>query len=180
MKYSKTISYVRNGKKISYTRNYNTKYGRNIRIIKNKKTGKSYAYREYKVNGKVVRRRIKNVIKDGKLTNYGKQWIEEYKKGLDFEDRNDLQARIISWERRGETVTVEKIQSVLQSTKVERYIYNMGGEPDYVAEDLGVDRDVLFNATNWNFDEGTFTYNGVVYEFTFDYADHSIRWQRRN
>ena len=82
MKYSKTISYMRNGKQISYTRNYNTKYGRNIRIIKNKKTGKSYAYREYKVNGKIVRRRIKNVIKDGKLT-------PEFKDLL-----NDLEARL--------------------------------------------------------------------------------------
>ena len=56
----------------------------------------------------------------------------------------------------------------------------MGGEPDYVAEDLGVDRDILFNEANWDFDEGTFTYNGEVYEFTFDYADHTITWKRRN
>ena len=180
MRYSKTISYMRNGRRITFTRTYNSKYGKNIKIVKNRRTGKSYAYREYKVNGKTVRRRIKNIMKNGKLTKYGEEWLEEYKRGLDFEDRNDLQARLLSWQRRGETITAEKIKSVLKDTKVERYLYNMGGEPDDIAEEIGVDSEALFNADNWNFNDGIFSYNGEEYEFTFNYGSHNISWRRIN
>ena len=104
MKYSKTISYERNGKTISYTREYNRKYGRNIKIVKNRRTGKSYAYREYKItdkngNTKTVRRRIKNIMKDGKMTQYGEEYIQEYMRGLSTSDKNDLRAWL-SQERR--------------------------------------------------------------------------------
>lgn len=94
MRYSRRVSYQRNGKTISYTREYTSKYGKHVKIVKNRRTGKSYAYKEYTVNGKKVRRRIKNVMKNGKLTNYGREYIEEYKRGLSISDRNDLDDKL--------------------------------------------------------------------------------------
>ena len=178
MRYSKTISYMRNGRRITYTREYNAKYGRNVKIVKTK-GGKSYAYRTYKVNGKTVRRRIKNIMKNGKITKYGQEWLDEYKRGLDLEDRNDLQARLLSWHRQGETITAEKIKSVLKDTKVERYLYNMGGEPDDIADEIGIDRSEFFNADNWDFRESIFTFDGETYEFSFDYSTHNISWRKQ-
>lgn len=182
MKYSKTISYERNGKTISYTREYNRKYGRNIKIVKNRRTGKSYAYREYKItdkngNTKTVRRRIKNIMKDGKMTQYGEEYIQEYMRGLSTSDKNDLRAWLSQERRDKNTVTVEKLTSHLSDTQVERFIYNMGGEPEDLAADLDIDESELFNKENWNFDDTTFTYDGVTYEFTFDYATHNITWK---
>ena len=200
MKYSKTITYKRkDGKEISYTRTYNNKYGKGASLktvkVKNKKTGKvySYTYKEYRNNGKVVfRRRAEIIMKDGELTPYGREWIEEYKKGLDISDINTLDSKEIFWERHGETITVDKLQSLLKKSDVERYIYNMGGEPDDVAKSLSAElgvkedilRDSLFNEKKWDFKEGTFTYtpemgDPIVYAFTFTYADHVINWERQ-
>ena len=177
MKYSKTISYTRNGKTISYTREYNRKYAKNVKIVKNKKTGKSYAYREYKVNGKTVRRRIKNIMKDGRMTQYGQEYVEEYMQGLSTSDKNDLRAWLSQERRDKKTVTVEKLTSHLSDTEVERFIYNMGGEPEDLAADLDIDESELFNVDNWNFNDNTFTYDGKTYEFTFDYDTHNLTWK---
>ena len=179
MKYSKRISYKRKGRTISYTREYNSKYGKHVKVVKNKKTGKSYAYKEYTVNGKRVRRRIKNVMKDGKLTKYGRDYIEEYKRGLSISDKNDLDDKLNEWKRKGETVTVEKLTSHLSKTQIERYIYNMGGEVEDLAADLGVDEEELLDKQRWKHWDTTptFEFEGVTYEFTFDYATHSITWK---
>lgn len=53
----------------------------------------------------------------------------------------------------------------------------MGGEPEDLSDELGVDEGELFNQQNWNFDDNTFTYDGVTYEFTFDYDTHNITWK---
>lgn len=178
MRYSKNISYVnKKGTRVSYTRTYNSKYGRNVKIVKNRRTGKSYAYREYKVNGKTVRRRIKNIMKNGKMTQYGEEYIQEYMRGLSTSDKNDLRAWLSQERRDKNTVTVEKLTSHLSDTQVERFIYNMGGEPEDLAADLDIDESELFNQQNWNFNDNTFTYDGVTYEFTFDYDTHNLTWK---
>ena len=176
MRYSKRVSYQRNGKTISYTREYNSKYGKHVKIVKNRRTGKSYAYREYKVNGKTVRRRIKNLVKNGKVTQYGEEWLQEYSRNLDLSDRNELRAILYKAQRDKETITIEGLTSRLSDTKIERFIYNMGGEVDDLAEDLGVEEEDLLDTTKWrNWDSNpTFEYDGVTYEFTFDYDTHSI------
>lgn len=177
MKYSKTISYERNGKRITYTREYNAKYGRNVKIVKNRRTGKSYAYREYKVNGKTVRRRIKNIMKEGKMTQYGREYVNEYMRGLSRSDAQDLKDWLEQEHRDGKTVTVEKLKSHLSSTKIERFIYNMGGEPDDLAADLEIDESDLFDLSNWDFENNTFKLNGKTYEFSFDYDTHNLAWK---
>ena len=185
MKYSKTISYInKKGKQITYKRYYEngkpiSKKGKHIKIVKNKRTGKSYAYREYTVKGKKVRRRIKNIMKDGKITKYGEEYIKEYMKDLSISDRNDLEDKLNEWKRKGTTVTVEKLKSHLSETKIERFIYNMGGEMDELAADLGVKEEELLDMQKWDdWDSNpTFTYEGVTYEFTFDYDTHSLTWK---
>lgn len=182
MKYSKRVSYIRNGKTISYTREYSNKYGKHVKIVKNRRTGKSYAYKEYTVNGKKVRRRIKNLVKNGKVTQYGEEWLEEYKRNLDFSDQNELRAILYKAQRNRETITIEGLTSRLSNTKIERFIYNMGGEVDDLAADLGVEEEELLDQQRWkNWDSNpTFEFEGVTYEFTFDYDTHSITWKAVN
>ena len=178
MTYSKRISYVRNGKTISYTREYSSKYGKHVKIVRTK-SGKSYAYKEYTINGKKVRRRIKNLVKNGKVTKYGEEWLEEYRKKLDFSDQNELRAILYKAQRNKETITIEGLTSRLSNTKIERFIYNMGGEVEDLAADLGVDEEDLLDTTRWKkWDSNpTFEFDGVTYEFTFDYDTHSIKWK---
>lgn len=173
--YSKNITYQRKGKTITYTREYKSKYGFHIRVVK--RGNKSYAYREYKVNGKTVRRRIKNVVKNGKITQYGKEWLKEYSKDLDFSDKNMLEDKILAAERHGDTLTTESIMSRMRTDKTNRYIYNMGGEPEDIARDLGVSEEDVLNAQNWDFDTGILEIDGRRYKFTFDYASHSMQWK---
>lgn len=53
-----------------------------------------------------------------------------------------------------------------------RYIYNMGGDPDEIAAELGVTTDELNDENNWHGD--TFLPLGIT--FNFDY-DKGITWQ---
>lgn len=146
-----------------------------------KKTGKKrvykYTYTIYKVNGKTRTRSVKNVVYRGKLTKYGKAWVEAYSKNLDRADRNDLQARLLNAEQLHKTVTVNSIKSMLSENRTARYIYNMGGDIDELAEEMNLDPRELVNERNWDFNKSRFTYNGLTYEFYFEYDEHSIHWE---
>lgn len=157
-----------------------------IRKYTSKKTGKTKTYRyeyfQFKVrNGrktKTVTRSAKNIIYRGKVTKYGREWIEEYKKGLDISDRNELEAQIISAERHKRTVKSSSMISRMKETKIERYLYNMGGDIYDLSEDMNISEEDLMRESNWTFkgEEGYFTFNGITYEFHFKYKEHTIDW----
>ena len=153
-----------------------------------KKTGKKkvykYEYYQYKVKkrgtkAKWVTRSAKNIIYRGKLTKYGQAWLEEYKKGLDLSDRNDLEARILSDERHKRTVKASTMIARMKETKIERYLYNMGGDVRDLSEDLNISEEDILNDKNWVFngDVGHFIFNGTTYEFHFKYKEHSLDWE---
>ena len=154
---------------------------RTIRRVYITKSGKrkvyEYKYTVYQVKGHKRHRGKKNILWRGKITKYGEKWLEEYKKGLDFSDRNDLEARILSDERNGRTVSVTTMESRMKETKTERYIYNMGGDAQDIADELGVEYEDIVNDDHWDWSTNRLTINGVTYEFTFDYKNHTLDWR---
>lgn len=159
-----------------------TKYKRVItRKYTSKKTGKTkvykYTYSVYKVNNKIKTRSVKNIIYRGKVTKYGREWLDKYKQTLDISDQNDLEARILSDERNKRTVTAQTMKSRIQENKTARFIYNMGGDIDELSEEMGVDYRDLINDKHWDFKNETFTFNGITYQFHFDYKSHSLVWE---
>lgn len=156
-----------------------------MRIIRrkytSKKTGRTkiyeYKYDTYKVQGKTKHRSKRNVIWRGKVTKYGQKWIEEYSKGLDISDRNELEARLLSAERNRKTVSETSLKSMLSENRTARYIYNMGGDIDDIARELDVSESDIVREKNWDFDRSILTINGISYQFYFDYKSHSMRWE---
>ena len=52
----------------------------------------------------------------------------------------------------------EEMHQLIESKRnIERYIYNMGGDPDELASQIGVNRDTLLNENNWS--DSTFSFN---------------------
>ena len=62
----------------------------------------------------------------------------------------------------------------MSETATERFIYNMGGDIDDIAEDFRVDRSEIIDADNWDFDESILTIGGRKFQFKFDYKSHSV------
>lgn len=127
----------------------------------------------------LTRAKDKNIVWRGKVTKYGRAWLDEYKKGLDLSDRNDLEARILSDERHKRTVSRTTMESRLRDGKIDRFIYNMGGDIKDLSNLLEIDESEIMNEKNWAFKngKGTYTYDGVTYVFKFDYASHTMVWE---
>ena len=151
------------------------------RVYVSKKTGKkktyTYEYETFNINGKTVHRSRRNVVFRGKITKYGKEWLEKYKKNLDISDANDIERYVLSAEREGRTLKASSAISHLQENKTARFIYNMGGNIDDLAEEMGVTYEDLVNDKHWDFNKSEFTVNGVTYRFTFEYREHNIIWE---
>lgn len=127
----------------------------------------------------LTRGKEKNIVWRGRVTKYGQKWLKEYKKGLDFSDANYLEARLLSMERHKRSVSSTTMESILKDSKIDRFIYNMGGDTESLSKNLEVSERDILNEKYWHFDngDGTFTYNGVTYLFTFDYSNHSMSWR---
>lgn len=151
------------------------------RTYTSKRTGKTktyvYKYDVYKVQGKRVHRGTKNIMYRGKITKYGAKWIEEYKRGLDVSDRNELEAQLLSGEKNKRTITSTSMVSRMQEDSTSRFIYNMGGDVNDLSKELDVDYDELINKENWDFKQSTFSYKGKTYQFYFEYESHELRWE---
>ena len=63
---------------------------------------------------------------------------------------------------------------VLSKRNMSRYIYNMGGDPDELARQIGVSTDDLLNEDNWEGDE--FSFGGKRYVLDVKYQDGIVRW----
>lgn len=159
-----------------------TRYTRTVtRRYTSKKTGKTkvykYTYSIYKVKGRVRTRSKKHIVWRGKVTKYGEKWIQEYSKGLDISDRSELEAQVLRAERHNWSVTENSLKSRLMESRTAKYIYNMGGDVEELAEEFGIDERDLINDKYWDFNNSTFTFNGTTYQFYFDYDKHSIDWK---
>ena len=155
------------------------------RVYVSKKTGKkktyTYEYEVFNVNGKTVHRSRRNIVFRGKLTKYGREWLEKYEKNLDYSDVNDIEDYVLELQRRGKTAKSTTIVSHLNylegKNKTASYIYNMGGDAHELADELGVTYEDIVNDDHWDFKKDTFTINGITYKFKFDYREHNLSWE---
>lgn len=68
----------------------------------------------------------------------------------------------------------EKDELVPSKRNMLRYIYNMGGDPDELAGQIGVSTSELLDEDNWDGDE--FSFGGRKYVLDVRYQDGIVRW----
>lgn len=180
--------------KIISSRNYSTRTVKRTYWSKKKHkfVTKTYKYKRYKNISKTTRS-DKLIVRNGKLTEYGKAFKNELAKNLSESYVKDIESYISEKKQLKESTLLSHIEGVHyeQAHKDElgpnksnprRFIYNMGGDIDVLAEEMGISQEELLNEKNWRFispEEAYFTLNGYEYNFHFKYSENSIVWQRR-
>ena len=180
--------------KIISSRNYSTRRVKRTYWSKRRQefVTKVYEYKRYKKISSTYRGE-ELVVKDGKITEYGKALKAKLSKGMNESYIHEIENYMSEKEQLKESTLLSHIESVQyeQAHKDElgpnksnprRFIYNMGGDIDVLAEDMGIPREELLNEKNWRFvssEEAYFTLNGFEYTFHFKYSENSIVWLRR-
>ena len=96
-------------------------------------------------------------------------------------DADSYISQLDSWmndaEKKNKAFSEATFRSKLEDSKREKYFFNMGGDIDEIAAELGTTREVLAADANWDHDN--FKFNGWVYTFKFDYDNGGISWVRK-
>ena len=155
-----------------------------------KKSGniKYYTYNYRVVEGKhkkIVGYGVNNhklLNKNGKTTKYYDKYVEAIKNNKDMsEDQKtdmllELNVEIGSARRHNQDLTTSRFESHYLDNRIDRYIYNMGGDIESLAEDMGLEVEDLRNNDNWDWTTNTFKFDGVLYTFKFDYEGGGVTW----
>lgn len=184
-------------KKFEIIGNRGRKYARKVtRRYYSKRKGewvtKVYHY-EYGKKTKYSERSSELIVKDGEITEYGKALKRALVARL--EPGFEIQIDTILYDTKGdlkESTLLSKIQKLIEDKEygrptkekhsIRQYIYNMGGDLEELAADMGIDPKILSNKQYWTFTDGgkaTFSYNGAVYEFNFKYSENRVIWDKR-
>lgn len=150
-----------------------------------------YNYDESKGYGTQVG---KLMFKSGKTTKlYDKLKIEIKKKYKDWQaDKiiDNLDARIREARRKGRIYELntfishlkgvefdEEMHQLVESKRnIERYIYNMGGDPDELANQIGVKLNTLLDNDNWSEDTFINPTSLASYSLNVRYEDGVVTW----
>lgn len=163
------------------------------------KKKQEYVTKIYKYQGyKTVTRGQKFVVKHGKVTKYGEQLKRSLINQLGEGWRAKVESKMAARDDLRESTLISQLEVALadlesgqldlsEKDKISRkklraYIYNMGGDAEDLARDLGISVKDLLNPANWTFkndEDATFTFNGRVYEFYFKYKENTISWNSR-
>ena len=138
------------------------------------------------------------LVKNGKLTQHGKEvrarlmagdmsdtFKHEVDKYLTDKEHKNIKESTLMAHLENVTYQVthkDEIDSKEGSRNPRTFIYNMGGDVDELAEDMGISKEELLNKKNWRFvssEEAYFTLNGVEYSFKFKYEENMITWNAR-
>lgn len=152
---------------------------------------KHYRY-EYGKKTKYTERSSELIVKDGEVTEYGKALKRALAARLG--EGFDHQIETILYDTKGdlkESTLLSKVQKLLEDKEygkptkkrhsIRQYIYNMGGDLEELAADMGIDPKILGSKKYWTFTNGgkaTFSYNGAIYEFNFKYSENRIIWDK--
>lgn len=178
------IKIIGHGKKAYTTRTVKRTYW-------SKKKGK-YVTKVYKYQGyKTTTRSSKLLVKNDKLTKYGKEVREAMVKKLGKPFEAKVDELLHGAENLKESTFMAQMENALEQAesksldnsraKIRTFIYNMGGDVEDLASDLGITKKELLDEKNWRFvnsEEAYFTMNGYEYSFYFKYEENEIRWQR--
>ncbi len=163
------------------------------KTVRRKYVTKSGEIKLYTYNYRVVEGKHKKVVgygvnnhkllnKNGKTTKYYDKYVEAIKKNKDMDEAQkrdmllELDVEMFSAKNKGEELTTSRFESHYLDNKIDRYIYNMGGDIDALAEDMGLRVEDLRNNDNWDWITNTFKFDGVLYTFKFDYEGGGVTW----
>lgn len=92
---------------------------------------------------------------------------------------NLLDSKINSASHNGKEYSQATFMSQLKDTQREKYFFNMGGDIDEIADELGVSREDLIDENGEHWKGDTFIFDGFAYTFKFDYDNGGISWIRK-
>lgn len=131
---------------------------------------KTYEYTIVKKAGKITttsrNRRSKLIV--GKNGIYQDRLKELLMTTNDISVKAEIKAKVKEAVRKGEKLSTKTLLSKISDSRIEKMFINAGYTEPEILEELGIDREDLFNEENW--EGSTFSYGGKTYDFVFRYT----------
>ena len=165
-----------------------------IRIVKRKyklKNGQEVT-KIYTYGTRTTMRSTEAITIKGQLTEYGKKYVEALKQGENKAYEHTINMIVENNPDMTESSLIGRLQNIKEQIEagpdvnkktIRSFIYNMGGDVDELAADLGISKQELLNEGNWQFknkEEAVFKYAGSYYTFSFKYDEETISWEKTN
>lgn len=135
---------------------------------------KTYEYTTVKKAGKITttsrNRRSKLIV--GKNGIYEDRLKELLKTTNDISVKAEIKAKVKEAVRKGEKLSTKTLLSKIADSRIEKMFINAGYTEPEILEELGIDREDLFNEENW--EGSTFSYGGETYDFVFGYTGNVL------
>ena len=135
---------------------------------------KTYEYTTVKKAGKITttsrNRRSKLIV--GKNGIYEDRLKELLKTTNDISVKAEIKAKVKEAIRKGEKLSTKTLLSKIADSRIEKMFINAGYTEPEILEELGIDREDLFNEENW--EGSTFSYGGKTYDFVFGYTGNVL------
>ena len=135
---------------------------------------KTYEYTTVKKAGKITttsrNRRSKLIV--GKNGIYEDRLKELLKTTNDISVKAEIKAKVKEAIRKGEKLSTKTLLSKIADSRIEKMFINAGYTEPEILEELGIDREDLFNEENW--EGSTFSYRGEIYDFVFGYTGNVL------
>ena len=135
---------------------------------------KTYEYTTVKKAGKITttsrNRRSKLIV--GKNGIYEDRLRELLKTTNDISVKAEIKAKVKEAIRKGEKLSTKTLLSKIADSRIEKMFINAGYTEPEILEELGIDREDLFNEENW--EGSTFSYGGETYDFVFGYTGNVL------
>lgn len=135
---------------------------------------KTYEYTTVKKAGKITttsrNRRSKLIV--GKNGIYEDRLKELLKTTNDISVKAEIKAKVKEAIRKGEKLSTKTLLSKIADSRIEKMFINAGYTEPEILEELGIDREDLFNEENW--EGSTFSYGGETYDFVFGYTGNVL------
>ena len=135
---------------------------------------KTYEYTTVKKAGKITttsrNRRSKLIV--GKNGIYEDRLKQLLKTTNDISVKAEIKAKVKEAIRKGEKLSTKTLLSKIADSRIEKMFINAGYTEPEILEELGIDREDLFNEENW--EGSTFSYGGETYDFVFGYTGNVL------
>ena len=167
--------------------------GKSIRVVKRHYTLKdgTKVTKIYTYGTRTTTRNTEAITRNGQLTEYGREYIKTLKQGENEAYEHTINMLVQSNPDMSEASLIGRLENIkeqIESQDVNRktvrsFIYNMGGDVDELAADLGISKKELLYEGNWQFkskEEAVFVYRGNYYTFSFKYDEETISWEKSN
>jgi len=86
---------------------------------------------------------------------------------------NEVKKEILDAKNFKYKLTIKSVESRISENKTERFILNLGYEPEQLADELDIDVDDLLDESNW--EDNMFSLGDDAYEFEFKYTGEAYK-----